>query len=257
MDDDLVVERRGDVLWLRLNRPERMNAYDRQTVDEIIAALQKNIDARVGVITGTGRAFCAGGYLANLADPDFWDLRAMFTGSLMLFDAIRNSPFPIIAAVNGGAFGGGNELVVACDLAIAAESAQFGQTGVKVGSAPVLGGTNLLAASIGEKKAKEVSFLCRKYSAQEALDLGWINTVVPDDELEAEVQRWCDELISMSARYLEVAKTSSNVMYNQMRDNMTNSLAALVMAIGSPDMIEGATAFMEKRKPQFPPRDAK
>jgi len=257
MDDDLVVERRGDVLWLRLNRPERMNAYDRQTVDEIIAALQKNIDARVGVITGTGRAFFAGGYLANLADPDFWALRAMFTGSLMLFDAIRNSPFPIIAAVNGGAFGGGNELVVACDLAIAAESAQFGQTGVKVGSAPVLGGTNLLAASIGEKKAKEVSFLCRKYSAQEALDLGWINTVVPDDELEAEVQRWCDELISMSARYLEVAKTSSNVMYNQMRDNMTNSLAALVMAIGSPDMIEGATAFMEKRKPQFPPRDAK
>lgn len=257
MDDDLVVERRGDVLWLRLNRPERMNAYERHTVDEIIAALQKNIDARVGVITGTGRAFCAGGYLANLADPDFWDLRAMFTGSLMLFDAIRNSPFPIIAAVNGGAFGGGNELVVACDLAIAAESAQFGQTGVKVGSAPVLGGTNLLAASIGEKKAKEVSFLCRKYSAQEALDLGWINTVVPDDELEAEVQRWCDELISMSARYLEVAKTSSNVMYNQMRDNMTNSLAALVMAIGSPDMIEGATAFMEKRKPQFPPRDAK
>jgi 2-ketocyclohexanecarboxyl-CoA hydrolase len=257
MDDDLVVERRGDVLWLRLNRPERMNAYDRHTVDEIIAALQKNIDARVGVITGTGRAFCAGGYLANLADPDFWDLRAMFTGSLMLFDAIRNSPFPIIAAVNGGAFGGGNELVVACDLAIAAESAQFGQTGVKVGSAPVLGGTNLLVASIGEKKAKEVSFLCRKYSAQEALDLGWINTVVPDDELEAEVQRWCDELISMSARYLEVAKTSSNVMYNQMRDNMTNSLAALVMAIGSPDMIEGATAFMEKRKPQFPPRDAK
>ena len=257
MGDDLIVERSDDILRLRLNRPERMNAYDRQTVDEIIAALQENIDARVGVITGTGRAFCAGGYLANLADPDFWELRAMFTGSLMLFDAIRNSPFPIIAAVNGGAFGGGNELVVACDLAIAAESAQFGQTGVKVGSAPVLGGTNLLAASIGEKKAKEVSFLCRKYSAQEALGLGWVNTVVPDEELEAEVQRWCEELISMSARYLEVAKTSSNVMYNLMRDNMTNSLGALVMAIGSPDMIEGATAFMEKRKPQFPPRDAK
>ena len=127
MDDDLIVERRGDVLWLRLNRPERMNAYDRNTVNEMIAALHDNIDARVGVITGTGRAFCAGGYLANLADPDFWDLRAMFTGSLMLFDAIRTSPFPIIAAVNGGAFGGGNELVVACDLAIAAESAKFGQ----------------------------------------------------------------------------------------------------------------------------------
>jgi 2-ketocyclohexanecarboxyl-CoA hydrolase len=257
MDDDLIVERRGDVLWLRLNRPERMNAYDRNTVNEMIAALHDNIDARVGVITGTGRAFCAGGYLANLADPDFWDLRAMFTGSLMLFDAIRTSPFPIIAAVNGGAFGGGNELVVACDLAIAAESAKFGQTGVKVGSAPVLGGTNLLAIGVGEKRAKEVSFLCRKYTAQEAMDLGWINNVVPDDQLEAEVEQWCEELISMSARYLEVAKTSSNVMYNLMRDNMTNSLGALVMAIGSPDMVEGATAFMEKRKPNFPARDAK
>ena len=128
---------------------------------------------------------------------------------------------------------------------------------MKVGSAPVLGGTNLLAANIGEKRAKEVSFLCRQYPAQEAMDLGWINQVVPDDELEDEVQRWCDEIISMSARYLEVAKTSSNVMYNLMRDNMTNSLGALVMAIGSPDMIEGATAFMEKRKPDFPPRDAK
>ena len=156
-----IVDRRGDVLWLRLNRPDRMNAYDRAMVDGIITALQDHIDARVGVITGTGRAFCAGGYLANLAEPDFWDLRAMFTGSLMLFDAIRTSPFPVIAAVNGGAFGGGNELVVACDLAIAAESAKLGQTGVKVGSAPVLGGTNLLAASIGEKRAKEVSVLLR------------------------------------------------------------------------------------------------
>lgn len=254
MNDDLIVERRDNVLWLRLNRPERMNAYDRATVNEIISALQENIDVRVAVITGTGRAFCAGGYLANLADPDFWELRAMFTGSLMLFDAIRNSPFPVIAAVNGGAFGGGNELVVACDLAIAAESAKLGQTGVKVGSAPVLGGTNLLAIGVGEKRAKEVSFLCRKYTAQEAMDLGWINKVVPDDELQAEVEQWCDEIISMSARYLEVAKTSSNFMYNMMRDNMTNSLGALVMAIGSPDMVEGANAFMEKRKPQFPPR---
>lgn len=255
MGNDLVIERRDDILRIRLNRPERMNAYDKATVDELIATLQENIDVRVAVITGTGRAFCAGGYLANLADPDFWELRAMFTGSLMLFDTIRTSPFPIIAAVNGGAFGGGNELVVACDLAIAAESAQLGQTGVKVGSAPVLGGTNLLGYGIGEKRAKEVSFLCRKYSAQEAMDLGWINKVVPDDQLEAEVEQWCEEIKSMSARYLEVAKTSSNVMYNLMRDNMTNSLSALVMAIGSPDMREGANAFMEKRKPQFPPRD--
>lgn len=254
---DVVVERTDGVLRLRLNRPERMNAYDRGTVDELIAAFREHVDARVTVITGTGRAFCAGGYLANLADPDFWDLRSMFTGSMELFDAIRSAPMPVIAAVNGGAFGGGNELVVCCDLAIAAESAEFGQTGVKVGSAPVLGGTNLLAMTVGEKKAKEVSMLCRRYPAAKALEMGWINEVVPDDELESEVQQWCDELIRMSPRYLEVAKTSSNYYWNQMRDNMQSGLGMLMQAIGSPDMIEGATAFMEKRKPEFPPRDAR
>ena len=255
--NDVIVERADDVVWLRLNRPERMNAYDRQTVDELIDAFREHVDARVVVITGTGRAFCAGGFLANLADPDFWELRKMFTGSLELFDAIRSAPMPVIAAVNGAAFGGGNELVVCCDLAIAAESAELGQTGVKVGSAPVLGGTNLLAMTAGEKKAKEISFLCRRYSAREALDLGWVNAVVPDDELEAEVGRWCDELKAMSARYLEVAKISSNVYWHQLRDNMQSGLGMLMQAIGSPDMVEGAAAFMEKRKPSFPPRDAR
>lgn len=254
---NVIVDRQDQVLWLRLNRPERLNAYDRTTIDEIVAALRDHVQARVVVITGEGRAFCAGGYLANLADPDFWELRAMFTGSLELFDAIRSAPMPVIAAVNGPAFGGGNELVVACDLAIAAESARLGQTGVKVGSAPVLGGTNLLAMTVGEKKAKEVAFLCRSYSAAEALELGWINAVVPDDQLTDEVNRWCDEICAMSARYMEVAKTSSNVWWHNLRDNMQSGLGMLMQAIGSPDMLEGATAFMEKRKPQFPPRDAR
>ena len=254
---NVIVDRQDQVLWLRLNRPERLNAYDRTTIDEIVAALREHVQARVVVITGEGRAFCAGGYLANLADPDFWELRAMFTGSLELFDAIRSAPMPVIAAVNGPAFGGGNELVVACDLAIAAESARLGQTGVKVGSAPVLGGTNLLAMTVGEKRAKEVAFLCRSYSAAEALELGWINAVVPDDQLTDEVNRWCDEICAMSARYMEVAKTSSNVWWHNLRDNMQSGLGMLMQAIGSPDMLEGATAFMEKRKPQFPPRDAR
>lgn len=254
---DVIVDRREQVLWLRLNRPERMNAYDRTAVDEIIAALRTHANARVTVITGEGRAFCAGGYLANLADPDFWELRAMFTGSLELFDAIRSAPMPVIAAVNGPAFGGGNELVVVCDLAIASERARFGQTGVKVGSAPVLGGTNLLAMTVGEKKAKEVVYLCRPYSAAEALELGWINAVVPHEDLEGEVQRWCDEICAMSARYMEIAKISTNVWWHQIRDNMQSGLGMLMQAIGSPDMLEGANAFLEKRKPQFPPRDGR
>jgi|TARA_B100000959_G_scaffold180960_1_gene189323 enoyl-CoA hydratase/carnithine racemase len=253
--DDVVVDRREHGLWLRLNRPERMNAYDRNTIDELVAAFREHVDARVVVITGTNGAFCAGGYLANLTTPDFWELRSLFMGSLELFDTIRNAPMPVIAAVNGGAFGGGNELVVCCDLAIAAESAQLGQTGVRVGSAPVLGGTNLLAMTVGEKRAKEVSFLCRKYSAKQAMDLGWINHVVPDDELEDEVDRWCQELAAMSPRYMELAKASSNVMYNQFRDNMVQGLNSLIQAIGSRDMKEGATAFMDKRCPDFSPRD--
>jgi len=254
---DIEVERRGDVAWIRLNRPERMNAYDASMARELITAIEGAADSGVIVLTGTGKAFCAGGYLANLSTPDAGALRSMFYGSLHLYEAIRTSPRPVIAAVNGAAAGGGNELVIACDLAIAAENATFGQTGVRIGSAPVLGGTNFLTMNIGEKRAKEVAFLCRRYPAREALSLGWINAVVPADQLEAEVTKWADELLGMSARYLEIAKISSNVWWNQCRDAYHSGLGMLVQAIGSKDMIEGATAFMEKRKAQFEGRRKK
>jgi len=253
---DIEVEVRGEVSWIRLNRPERMNAYDAEMAQELIAAIENASDAGVIVLTGNGRAFCAGGYLANLSDPDPEALRSMFYGSLKLYEAIRTSPRPVIAAVNGAAAGGGNELVVACDLAIAAENATFGQTGVRVGSAPVLGGTNFLTMVVGEKRAKEIAFMCRRYPAQKALDMGLVNAVVPAEELQAEVTRWADELLCMSPRYLEIAKISSNVWWNQCRESYMSGLGMLVQAIGSKDMIEGATAFMEKRPPHFEGRAA-
>jgi len=254
---DIEVEVKGEVCWIRLNRPERMNAYDAEMAEALIEAIENAVDSGVIVLTGTGRAFCAGGYLANLSDPDPAALRSMFYGSLHVYEAIRLSPRPVIAAVNGAAAGGGNELVVACDLAIAAENATFGQTGVRVGSAPVLGGTNFLTMNIGEKRAKEVAFLCRRYAAKEALEMGWINAVVPAEQLEEEVTKWADELLYMSPRYLEIAKISSNVWWNQCRDSYLGGLAMLVQAIGSKDMIEGASAFMEKRPPQFEGRAKK
>ena len=248
---DVVHERRGQVAWLRLARPERRNAYDAAMAEELIAAVRASEDAGVIVITGTDRSFCAGGFLANLANADEVEIREMFDASFRLFDAIRRSRRPVIAAVNGPAAGGGNELVVACDLAISAESATFGQTGVRVGSAPVLGGTNLLAMSIGEKRAKEVAMLCRRYPAREALELGWVNQVVPDAELEQVTTDVAEELLGMSPRYLEIAKISSNVWWNAMRESYLSGLGMLAQAIGSDDMVEGAAAFMEKRPPRF------
>ena len=254
---NIEIERRGEVEWIRLNRPDRMNAYDAEMATELIDAVESAADAGVIVLTGTGRAFCAGGYLANLSDPDPNALRRMFYGSLKVYEALRTSPRPVIAAVNGAAAGGGNELVVACDMAIASDNATFGQTGVKVGSAPVLGGTNFLSMSVGEKRAKEIAFMCRRYKAKEALEMGLINAVVPPEQLEQEVTAWAGELLNMSPRYLEIAKISSNVWWNQCRDNYLHGLGMLVQAIGSADMIEGASAFMEKRKPQFQGRSKK
>lgn len=242
---------RGDVLWFRFNRPERRNAYDEEMIDALARALRESHDATAVVLTGAGNAFCAGGFLGALAEPEEVPLRRLFAASLRAFDEIRGHPRPVIAAVNGAAAGGGNELVIACDFAIAADSATFGQTGPRVGSAPVLGATNLLAVQIGEKRAKEMAFLCRRYTAAQALGLGLVNAVVPDDGLEAAVEAWLDEIRGLSPRYLEIAKVSSNVWWNACRESAVSGLGMLTQAIGSEDMLEGARAFVDKRAPDF------
>jgi 2-ketocyclohexanecarboxyl-CoA hydrolase len=254
--DSVLVEKRGEATWITLNRPDRRNAYDPQMAEEIVLAIEGATRSRAVVITGVPGSFCAGGALGNLSAPDVTAMRGLYRSSLRLFDAIRTCPRPVIAAVNGPAAGGGNELVIACDLAIAAESATFGQTGPRVGSAPVTGATNVLGVQIGEKRAKEMAFLCRRYTAAQALDLGLVNSVVPDDELVGAVESLITELAVLSPRYLEIAKVSSNVWWNAARDSFTTGLGMLVQSIGSPDMAEGAQAFLEKRKPQFPPPDA-
>lgn len=249
---DLLIEPRGTALWIRLNRPERRNAYDGPMAHAIADALEDASTYHSVVITGSGGSFCAGGALGNLSEADMKNMRGLYRASLRLFDAIRTCPRPVIAAVNGAAAGGGNELVVACDLAVAARSATFGQTGPKVGSSPVTGATNVMGVQIGEKRAKELSMLCRRYSAERALAMGLINEVVEDDDLEATVTAWCDEIAQLSPRYLEITKVSSNLWWNAARDSFSTGLGMLVQAVGSDDMKEGAAAFMEKRRPQFP-----
>jgi enoyl-CoA hydratase/carnithine racemase len=253
---DVLVDQRGDATWITLNRPDRRNAYDPAMAAAIVEALEGSTSSRAVVVTGVPGSFCAGGALGNLSVPDVTSMRGLYRGSLRMFDAIRNHPRPVIAAVNGPAAGGGNELVIACDLAIAAESATFGQTGPRVGSAPVTGATNVLGVQIGEKRAKEMAFLCRRYTAAQALELGLVNSVVPDDDLVGAVDALLDELSVLSPRYLEIAKVSSNIWWNSARDSFATGLGMLVQSIGSPDMAEGAQAFLEKRTPRFPPPDA-
>lgn len=253
--EDVRIEEIDSALWIRLNRPDRMNAFDPQMCATITSAIHEAAPYRSVVITGVGRAFCAGGSLGTLATPSVGEMRGLYRGSLQLFDAIRTCPRPVVAAVNGAAAGGGNELVVACDLAIAARSATFGQTGPRIGSAPVSGATNVMGVQIGEKRAKEIALLCRRYSAERAYEMGLVNEVVDDDALEESVRAVCREFEALSPRYLEIAKTSSNIWWNAARDSFSNGLGMLIQAIGSPDMVEGAQAFLEKRRPNFPPAE--
>ena len=247
----VTVADRGTTRWITLDNPRARNAYDQHMALAVAEALDGCNDVRSVVITGAPGAFCAGGMLAGLRTPTARGMRELYRASLRMFDAIRSCPRPVIAAVNGAAAGGGNELIVACDLAIAARSATFGQTGPRVGSSPVTGATNVMGVQIGEKRAKELAMLCRRYSSERALAMGLVNSVVEDSKLEAEVDRWCAELDALSPRYLEITKVSSNIWWNSARDNFAQGVGMLVQAIGSADMTEGANAFMEKRPARF------
>ena len=157
----------------------------------------------------------------------------------------------MIARVNGYAIGGGNVLVTVCDLAIASDKAQMGQAGPRVGSVDPGFGTALLARVVGEKKAREIWYLCRRYSAQEALQMGLVNAVVPHDQLDAEVRKWCDEIVEKSPTAIALAKRSFNVDTEMIRGLSLLSMHALQLYYETEESAEGGAAFREKRKPNF------
>ena len=251
----IILEKRGGVAWITFNREDRYNAFDYSTFQALGDTLAEvGDDGSIGVVVLTGagdKSFCAGGYLADLQKFDRAQARRLYNISQRTFGLMRRIPQPIVAAVNGVAVGGGNEIVICSDLAIASEHARFGQAGPRIGSSPIFGGNQMLALTIGEKKAREVCYLCRQYTAQEAFEMGWINKVVPHDQLHAEVSAWCEEMLDKSPAYLETTKICSNAWWDSMAATMEHAKHILLRLAGGEEMTEGATAFMEKRKPNF------
>ena len=260
MPEDIRYEVARGVATITVDRPERHNALRGQGMVEMADALEAaNLDDAVGVVVVTGagdRAFCAGGDLEQVPDPD-GNIRMEPPAPevfLRWVQSFRHCSKPVIAKVRGYSIGMGNEMNLLCDLTIAGERAQFGQAGPKVGSVPLIGGTQLLPRVCGFKRAKEVMFMCRRYSGQAAVDMGLANMVVPDDDLDAEVERWCAELLAMSPQSLRIAKLSMSSVYDALWPSMLHGMELARWFTKTGDMVEGATAFLEKRPPRFRPQ---
>jgi naphthoate synthase len=250
----------GSVAWITINRPQVRNAFRARTVDELIAAFRiawADPDVGVVVLTGAGdKAFCSGGDQKDRGEGGYSSSAGIGMDVHGMHGVIRNIPKPVIAMVNGYAIGGGHVLHVVCDLSIAADSAIFGQTGPRVGSVDPGFGTAYLARVVGEKKAREIWYMCRQYSAADALEMGLVNRVVPAAELRAETERWCLELLEKSPTAIQLAKASFNADTAHVDGITELGYSALQLYYGTAEAQEGRNAFVEKRKPAFrdPPK---
>jgi len=254
--EEIIYEKYNGVAKVTMNRPEKRNAFTPLTVNEMIDAFaDARDDSSIGVIilTGAGeKAFSSGGDQTVRGSGGYVGKdQVPRLNVLDLQRLIRNIPKPVIAMVAGYAIGGGHVLHVVCDLTIAADNAIFGQTGPKVGSFDSGYGAGLLAEMIGQKRAREMWYLCRQYDAKEAYDMGLVNKVVPLDQLEAETLQWCREILEKSPTALRFLKASFNAA--------TDGLAGLQQMGGNETFLyyttdeakEGRDAFKEKRKPDF------
>lgn len=252
--DDILYEERGPVVTIVLNRPEKMNAFRSQTYGEVAdALLRAGWDRNIGVIVITGagtRAFAVGGDTSE-KKSERRGYGAVGVPTEHLQSTIRDIPKPVIAKVRGYALGGGNVLATICDLTIASENAIFGQVGPKMGSVDPGFGTAYLARIVGEKRAREMWYMCRRYTAREAYDLGLVNKVVPDDELDSEVERWCAEIAERSPTAIAIAKRSFNADTEHIRGIGNLGFAGVALYYGTEEAKEGGAALREKRAPKF------
>ncbi|MFC1896219.1 enoyl-CoA hydratase-related protein [Thermodesulfobacteriota bacterium] len=244
--------------WVIINRPHRYNSFTGRTIDELICAFKSAwADKNVGVIAITGagdKAFCTGGDQKQRAETgDYGPTETGIMEVETFHRLIRDVPKPVIAAVNGFAIGGGHVLHVLCDLTIAADHARFGQTGPRVGSFDAGFGSAYLARILGEKRAREVWFLCRQYEAATMEQWGLVNKVVPFSELREEVRRWADEMLDKSPTALKVLKHSFNADSDSIMGIGSMAFDTLDLFVETPEATEGVTAFVEKRPPDFSP----
>jgi naphthoate synthase len=255
--DDIRYETAGGIAKITIDRPEVHNAFRPETVVELRDAFERaREDTEVGVIVLTGEgplAFCSGGDQRVRGDSGYMT-GGSGVGRFHVTDLhvqIRRTPKPVVAMVAGYAIGGGHVLHVVCDLTIAADNARFGQTGPKVGSFDGGFGAGVLARLVGPKKAKEIWFLCRQYGAEEALDMGLVNAVVPVEELEEETVRWCNEMLELSPFSLRLLKASFNAAEDGLTGIQQLAHDANLLFYGSEEAQEGRDAYVQKRKPDF------
>lgn len=258
---DITYEKADGMARIAFNRPEVRNAFRPQTIDEMIEAFRNAwMDQEVGVVLLTGNgpaadgkyAFCAGGdqkvrgHAGYVGDDGVARLNV-----LELQRIIRTMPKPVIALVAGYAIGGGHVLHVICDLSIAADNAVFGQTGPVVGSFDGGFGASYLARVVGQKKAREIWYLCRQYGADEALEMGLVNTVVPNDRLEAEGVQWAQEILSKSPIAIRMLKAGLNAELDGQTGLQVLAGDATMLFYMTEEGSEGRNAFVEKRDPDF------
>jgi naphthoate synthase len=257
---DILYEKKEGIAKITMNRPRVYNAFRAQTVQELIWAFRDAWDDNeigVVVLTGAGdKAFCTGGDQSDRGAGGYSGKPGGLTGGMglemeTLHYVMRNIPKPVIAAVNGYAIGGGHVLQVICDLTIASDKAIFGQAGPRVGSFDAGYGSAYLARIVGEKKAREIWYLCLKYSAEEALQMGLVNKVVPHEQLMEAVEDWCRQILEKSPTALKMLKYSFNADSENISGINKMALGSLAMYYDTDEALEGKNAFIEKRAPDF------
>jgi len=254
--EDIYYEKAEGIAKITINRPEVHNAFRPLTVEEMIQALaEARDDENIGVIVLTGageNAFCSGGDQRIRGDAGYVDKKGINRLNVLDFQRdIRSCPKPVIAMVAGYAIGGGHVLHVVCDLTIAAENARFGQTGPKVGSFDGGFGSSYLARMVGQKKAREIWFLCRQYSANEALEMGMVNIVVPLDQLENTTVEWCREILKHSPLALRCIKSAMNADCDGQAGLQELAGNATLLYYMTEEGQEGRDAYVQKRTPNF------